>query len=65
MLEAEAITGVSTLGKNLDSAIKLDDLARVKEISVKLQLSIKRRSVLQWKMIIEEKRRKGLLGYVN
>ena len=39
-----------------------DHLSRVKKLSQKLHLSTKRRSVLQWKKIIEERKQNGLLG---
>ena len=39
-----------------------DDLSKVKLLSHKLHLSTKRKSVLQWKSVVEEKKRNGLLG---
>ena len=63
MMETESTSNCNkAFENNADGEIKLDDLTRVKELTQKLQLSIKRRSVLQWKLIIEEKNKKGLLG---
>ena len=39
-----------------------NDLFKVKLLSHKLQLSTKRKSVLQWKRVVEEKKRNGFLG---